>query len=552
MGRTPTGGALATVAQVPVLPFSRLKRFARAFAGDRRGNVAIIFALCIIPILAAIGAAIDMSNAQRVRAQLQDATDSAVLAVARDGLKLTDAQIKPQADTYMKASYRYVTSIPYTISNVTFDRTSVTATLDTKASVPTSFMQLVGIKTVPITAHAVSKGLGFEVALVLDTSGSMDDYAGTTKKIDALKTASSSFLDSMFGTSATSQRVTVAVVPFATNVRAMPAGTTSAPTWLDTTGAATYAFDDLDTTSSTYAPWKLFSQLKNTTWGGCVMTRAAPYDTDDTAPSGTTLFRPWFWPDEPDSSPNHAEQTGTNWYGQATYASYPNSYISDTGGTCTGTPSGTTGSTSLANKWQERSCKYKNATYSGAGPNLYCDSAAITPLTGTRATLDTAISALSAAGNTNILEGLMWGWRALSPTEPFTQGKAYTAANNRKVIILMTDGVNNYGANSNNQNYGNFFTYGYAKDGHIGVTSSDNNTMVAQLDTKTQTACTNAKAKGIVIYTIGFGAGATASQTLLKGCASDPAFFYQPATSADLKPVFLAIAQSINRLRISE
>lgn len=534
-----------------IQPFSRLKRFARAFADDRRGNVMIVLALCLIPILAFIGAAVDMANAQRVRAQLQDATDSAVLAVARDGLRLTDAQIKPQADAYMKASYRYLKSIPYTITNVTFDRTTVTAVLDTKATVPTSFMQIVGIRTVPITAHAVSKGLGFEVAMVLDTSYSMTEYAGTTKKIDALKTAAASFLDSMFGTSATSQRVSIAVVPFSTTVRVLPAGS-AAPTWLDTTGAATYAFDDLDTTSSTYAPWKLFSQLKNTTWGGCVMTRASPYDTDDTAPSGATLFRPWFWPDEPDDTPtNHREIISSGWSGTK-YASYPNDYLSDTGGTCTGTPSGTAGSAALALKYQERSCKYKNATYSGAGPNYYCDTSPITTLTGTRATLDSAITALNPSSNTNILEGLMWGWRVLSPTEPFTQGKLYTAANNRKVIILMTDGQNNYGANDNNQNYGNYFTYGFAKDGHIGVTTNDNDTLNAKLDAKTLTACTNAKGKGIVIYTIGFGAGATVSQSLLRSCASDPSYFYQPATSADLKPVFLAIAQSINRLRIAE
>jgi hypothetical protein len=352
----------------------------------------------------------------------------------------------------------------------------------------------------------------------------------------------------MFGTSATSQRVSIAVVPFATNVRVMPAGTTTAPTWLDTTGTATYAYENFDSTSR--SNWAMFSRLYNTKWGGCVMTRAAPYDTDDTAPSGATMFTPWFWPDEPD--PSHSEQTGTNWYGQATYASYANSYISDSGGSCSGELSGSR-TASLALQYQERSCKYRNATYTGAGPNLYCDSAAITALTNTRATLDTAISALSANGNTNILEGLMWGWRVLSPTEPFTQGKAYTAANNRKVIILMTDGQNNYGGGmETNQNLSRFFTYGYAKDGHIGVTTSDNATLNAKLDAKTLTACSNAKAKGILIYTIGFGAGATASQTLLKSCASDPSYFYQPATSADLKPVFLAIAQSINRLRISE
>jgi Flp pilus assembly protein TadG len=513
-----------------------LADFLRRALRDRRGNVALIFALCLVPVVLVIGVAVDLGNAQRVRAQLQDATDSAVLAVARDGLKLTDAQLAPEANAYLKASYRY-SQVPYAITNLTFDRTTVTAVLDTSASVPTSFMQIVGITTVPIKAHAVSKGLGFEIALVLDTSGSMADYAGATRKIDALKTAATTFLNSMFGTQPTSQRVSIGMVPFATNVRVMPAGS-SAPAWLDTTGAATYAFDDFDV--NTVSAWAMFGKLSNTKWGGCVMTRAAPYDVDDTAPAGSTLFRPWFAPDEPDT-------TLGSGFGATTY---PNNYISDTGGTCSGSTYG------KSDNWrQERTCKYKSAVpRAGYGPNYLCDSAAITPLTGTRATLDTAVAALNAAGNTNILEGLMWGWRVLSPTAPFTEGKAYTAGNNRKVIILMTDGQNNYGGwnSSVNPNYSSYFTYGYAKDGHIGQTIYDNNALNALLDTKTLAACANAKAKGIVIYTIGFGAGATVSQNLLRNCASDPSYFYQPATSADLQPVFLAIAESINRLRLAE
>ena len=69
----------------------------RRLARDRRGNVAMIFALAIIPIVSVIGLAVDYSNAIRVRLKLQDATDSAVLAMARDGLKLTDSQIAARA-----------------------------------------------------------------------------------------------------------------------------------------------------------------------------------------------------------------------------------------------------------------------------------------------------------------------------------------------------------------------------------------------------------------------------------------------------------------------
>ena len=86
-------------------------------------------------------------------------------------------------------------------------------------------------------------------------------------------------------------------------------------------------------------------------------------------------------------------------------------------------------------QFQARTCKYNNATpYSVpapggvyTGPNYFCDTPAITPLTNSRATLNAAISAMQPGGNTNILEGLTWGWRTLSPGAPFTEGKSYTA-----------------------------------------------------------------------------------------------------------------------------
>jgi hypothetical protein len=329
--------------------------------------------------------------------------------------------------------------------------------------------------------------------------------------------------------------VSVGIVPFATNVRVVAAGSTPSSSYMDTGGLEGDPYDDFDSTK--YTRFQLFTQMSQS-WGGCVMTRPPPYDVTDDAPSTSnpaTLFIPWFAPDEPD--------TNLGWGS----SQYENDYISDTGGTCSGS---TWGKSDL---WREqRSCKYKNARPSyGLGPNFLCDSNAVTPLTNTLSTLQSAANALQAAGDTNILEGVMWGWRVLSPGQPFTQGKAYGAPNNRKVIILMTDGMNNYGG-SNNMNDSYYFTYGFARNGLLGQATSNNNTLDGLLDAKTQTACTNAKAAGIVIYTIGFGSGANGSAGLLQSCATDPSYYYAPQNSSDLDPVFQQIAQSINNLRLSQ
>ena len=503
----------------------------RKFWKSARANVAITFAIAALPVSMMVGMGVDLANATRVKLALQDATDEAAISLARQQQSIADSAISSTAKTYVMASFNKTSTI--TVTNATIDRANVIATIDDQAIVPMFFSQLVGVSSLTVKAHSVAQGLQLEVSLVLDTSGSMGDSLGSGgTKIASLRTAVTDFLDTMFGNQSTSQRVSIGIVPFATSVRVLASGTTP-PSWMDTGGLEGDPYDDFDRT--TYTRFKLFTQMDED-WGGCVMTRPPPYDvTDDTPTTATpaTLFIPWFAPDEPD--------TDLGWGS----TDYENDYISDTGGTCSGS---TNNKTDL---WREqRICKYKNASPSrNLGPNYLCYSNAITPLTNTLSTLTTAAGALQANGNTNIMEGLMWGWRVLSPGAPFTEGRAYSAPNNRKVIILMTDGFNNFGA-TNNMNDSSYFTYGFARNGLIGQATSSSTTLNSLLDAKTLQACTNAKAAGVIIYTIAFGN--SADSTLLRSCASKTSYFYFPQNSSDLDPVFQEIAQSLTALRISQ
>src|SRR5271154_3075568 len=56
--------------------FSLLNRFRR----DRRGNIAVIFGIACVPLISAVGCAIDYSEATRMRAKLQSAADAAAVA----------------------------------------------------------------------------------------------------------------------------------------------------------------------------------------------------------------------------------------------------------------------------------------------------------------------------------------------------------------------------------------------------------------------------------------------------------------------------------------
>ena len=112
------------------------------------------------------------------------------------------------------------------------------------------------------------------------------------------------------------------------------------------------------------------------------------------------------------------------------------------------------------------------------------------------------VQGLIAKGGTNILEGLMWGWRVLSPDEPFTEGRAYNDAENTKYLVLMTDGENWHQAKSNH-NKSSYHSFGYAVKGRLGTTYT-NTALVNQMNAKTLAACTNAKAAGIKVYTVAF------------------------------------------------
>ena len=61
------------------MPF-RLQQYVSRFCRDRRGNVAIIFTIAAIPLISAIGCAVDYSLATRMKAKLQTAADSASIA----------------------------------------------------------------------------------------------------------------------------------------------------------------------------------------------------------------------------------------------------------------------------------------------------------------------------------------------------------------------------------------------------------------------------------------------------------------------------------------
>ena len=202
-----------------------------------------IFALTLIPLLSATGAAVDYSYAFRLRTITQDALDAAALAGGRMIGVNTEAEIKTEVDKFFISN---VANRLDTIPSVSQAISGATITLNTTLDVPTHFLKVIGLDDFhfPLSSQ-VTSGIGtLEVAIVVDTSGSM---AGS--KLTTLKTAATNLTTTLFGLGTTSTKpdpIKIGLVPFAGSVNVGSGN--SAAAWMDTTHVGTYHGDAMDGT----------------------------------------------------------------------------------------------------------------------------------------------------------------------------------------------------------------------------------------------------------------------------------------------------------------
>jgi Flp pilus assembly protein TadG len=200
------------------------KKFCRtlsAFRSARGGNVAVIFAFSTLPLLAFVGAAIDYSRANSVKAAMQTALDSTALMLSKEAASDTADQLKADALKYFTAVFTKSEAKDITI-NVTYGTDGGSnILLNATASLPADFAKFVGMDSFTVKATSTAKwGITrLRVALVLDNTGSMAD-AG---KIDALKSATKTLLSQLQGAVTTPGDVYVSIIPFVKDVNLGPA-----------------------------------------------------------------------------------------------------------------------------------------------------------------------------------------------------------------------------------------------------------------------------------------------------------------------------------------
>ena len=562
-----------------------------SFTRARGGNVAILFALLSVPMLMVTGAAIDYGFATRLETKLQAATDATALLLCQTPLTTTTTDLNLLAQTTMAGAMG--------LANLVVDPLAVTSnprqiTLTTHKLSPVFFGKFTGTTRINPGATAqcaTPLPKTFEIALVLDNTGSMAASSGGQSKLQAVQSAATDFINYVYTQAAFSSATRVSIVPFAGAVAVDPSSNRLA-TWIDQTGQSSYHWTNvlLASASGFKSRFDIFTKLQTAYsgwgWAGCLETLPYPLNVQDGAPVSSnkdSYFVPLLAPDEPgDASTSYAPYTvGRN----TTYYSF-NSYIDDDNGACPPLPSGTT-----FNAAEGQACKYvrpqnaaptslNSSTGIPNGPNFGCTTQPLLRLTNDTSALKTLIGKMAPVGATNIHEGFMWGWRTLSPKSVFSSTysslnapAAYTTSSSttnattiNKIIILMTDGTNSWTPNSNAPNGSLYFAAGYFQNANGTNPNSrlpskyqnisDGGSARNALDALTAEACKNANAVNISIYTIGFSVASdpidAAGQTLLQNCASSADKFFLANNSDDLIKAFQQIRASIGALRLTQ
>ena len=171
---------------------NRLTTLLPRFRRDKRGNIAITFAIALLPILTGIGCATDYTNATRIRAKLQAAADSAAVAsVSKNSAAYLQA-INMTANGPVSAGQTEIQNIfngnannflslmqggpTLTTATVTKTGVNLTSNVQFTAQVPVVFMKVWGWNTMTVggTSSATSSLPKYiDFYLMLDVSGSM-------------------------------------------------------------------------------------------------------------------------------------------------------------------------------------------------------------------------------------------------------------------------------------------------------------------------------------------------------------------------------------------
>jgi Flp pilus assembly protein TadG len=170
---------------------SRLIALLSRFRRDNKANIAVIFALSVLPIATAIGCVTDYTNATRIKAKMQAAADAAAVAsVSINSASYLQATTmtsngsvsagQTELDSIFKGNVANFSTLYQNLSlpteTVTKTGANLTSVIKFSAQVPVTFMKLAGWSTMTIGGSSTATSslpLYLDFYLLLDVSGSM-------------------------------------------------------------------------------------------------------------------------------------------------------------------------------------------------------------------------------------------------------------------------------------------------------------------------------------------------------------------------------------------
>lgn len=362
---------------------TRIREAASRFARHHQGNIAVTFAIALVPLISFVGAAIDYSRVSSARSGMQVALDSTALMLSKDlssGL-ITTSQITAKAQAYFAALYTNPDAMSVAITATYTASGSLGSTIQVNGSgtVTTDFMKVAGFPSLNFSTSSTAAwgNVRMRVAMALDNTGSM----GQDGKIAALRTAASNLVDQLSALAKNPGDVYISIVPFAKDVNV--GSTNYTQSWIDWTDWDAANGTNVCTahngrgtcTATTWTP------ANHNTWTGCVTDRTQPYDTQNSAPA------------------------------TATATLFPAEEYNENG---------------------QLYCK------PGNNPPLQ----QIVPLSYDWTSLKATISAMQPTGGTDQPIGMAWAWQTLALTAPMNAPAEDPNYTYQHAIILLSDGLN--------------------------------------------------------------------------------------------------------------
>jgi Flp pilus assembly protein TadG len=463
----------------------RLLKLFRRFVPETNGNVAVSFALAVVPMLLITGAAVDIVRSNNAQSALQAATDAAALTAGSLPKSSSSKALEDSIMANLTANRIY--DAVDVITDVDIDKVSNSGSVRVTVTgkLKTSLMALGGIDTMDVIASAeVNRGAGrVEVVLVLDTTLSMEGA-----KMDAMKIAARSLVDTIMGSGTSGDNAKMGIVPFGQYVN-VGLGNRGA-SWLTVPEDHT----EIQNQCTVYYPMSQIGACRTATqtWTQDGQSFSAEREVCDyNMPDGSKVCE-WFT-----STPI--------WNGCVGSRTYP-----------------------LDTATSDPSVLYRGLQQTHCGKPIQ-------PLTTDKAAVLASINGLIADGDTYMPAGVLWGWNVVSSAAPFTEGAAeasFAAAGGRKVIVLMSDGANNLFPN---------YPYHHGTAGNSSVP-----------DGLTTEVCENAKSAGITIFTVLFDVSDPAVASLMRNCASEPSKAFLANDATALNSAFNEIGDMLTELRLTK